>query len=123
MTTYLKEEHKAPTTSGQDNAIQLVVNVDDVGIVPDIADGAVQLWEAGAISSVSVMAFGPDVDRAAKLLIKHNIPTGVHLALNHGCGVLPAHEVPSLHAPDGDFWNSAEETPVPGSGCGSKAGV
>ncbi len=106
----LKEKQYAPSGSGKDNAIQLEVNVDDVGISPDIADGVIQLWEAGAISSVSVMAFGQDVDRASKLLIEHNIPTGVHLALNHGRGVLPADEVPSLHTPNGEFWNSAEET-------------
>ena len=98
------------TNSGEDNGIQLIVNVDDVGISQDVADGVVQLWEAGAISSVSVLAFGSDVDHTSKLLIENNIPTGVHLALNHGRGVLPADEVPSLHTSNGDFWNSAEET-------------
>lgn len=105
-----KEKQRVQSDSGQDNIIQLIVNVDDVGLSQDIADGAIQLWEAGAISSVSVMAFGSDVDHAAKLLIENNIPTGVHLALNHGRGVLPADEAPSLHTPNGDFWNSAEET-------------
>lgn len=96
--------------SREHNATQLIVNVDDVGISQDIADGVVQLWGAGAISSVSVLAFGSDVDHTSKLLIENNIPTGVHLALNHGRGVLPADEVPSLHASNGEFWNSAEET-------------
>ncbi|MBN1430922.1 MAG: ChbG/HpnK family deacetylase [Anaerolineae bacterium] len=106
----LKENQYAQSGSGEGNAIQLEVNVDDAGLSPDIADGIIQLWKAGAISSVSVMAFGLDVEHTSKLLIEHNIPTGVHLALNHGRGVLPADEVPSLHMPNGDFWNSAEET-------------
>lgn len=110
MTTSSKEKHQVQLDSGEDNAIQLIVNVDDVGNSPDVANGVLQLWEAGAISSVSVMAFGSDVDHTAKLLIENNIPTGVHLALNHGRGVLPADEVPSLHTSNGDFWNSAEET-------------
>lgn len=110
MTTSSKEKQQVQLDSGEDSAIQLIVNVDDVGNSPDVANGVLQLWEAGAISSVSVIAFGPDVDHTAKLLIENNIPTGVHLALNHGRGVLPANEVPSLHASNGDFWNSAEET-------------
>jgi len=110
MTTSSKEKQWAQSDSGEDNVTQLIVNVDDVGLSQDVADGVIQLWEAGAISSVSVIAFGPDVDHTSRLLIENNIPTGVHLALNHGCGVLPADEVPSLHAPNGDFWNSAEET-------------
>lgn len=110
MTTSLKEKQQVQSASGEDNVTQLIVNVDDVGNSQDVADGVVQLWEAGAISSVSVMAFGSDVDHTAKLLIENNILTGVHLALNHGHGVLPADEVPSLHTPNGDFWNSTEET-------------
>lgn len=110
MTTSSTEKQRLQSDSGNDNVTQLIVNVDDVGISQDTADGVLQLWEAGAISSVSVMAFGPDVDHTAKLLIENNIPTGVHLALNHGRGVLPADEVPSLHTSNGDFWNSAEET-------------
>lgn len=110
MTTYSKEKQWAQSDSGEDNDIQLVVNVDDVGLSQDITGGVIQLWEAGVISSVSIMAFGPDVDSTAKLLIENNIPTGVHLALNHGCGVLPADEVPSLHTSNGDLWGSAEET-------------
>ncbi len=105
-----KEKQRAQSDSGKNNIIQLVVNVDDVGVSQDVADGVIQLWEAGAISSVSVIAFGPDVDHTSKLLIENNIPTGVHLALNHGRGVLPADEVPSLHTSNGDLWNSAEET-------------
>lgn len=110
MTISSKEKQWAQSDSREDNAIQLVINVDDLGISQDTADGALQLWEARAISSVSVLAFGSDVDHTVKLLIENNIPTGVHLALNHGRGVLPANEVPSLHASNGDFWNSAEET-------------
>jgi predicted glycoside hydrolase/deacetylase ChbG (UPF0249 family) len=110
MPTYSQETHGASSDAGEANVIQLIVNVDDVGISRDIAAGVVQLWKAEAISSVSVMAFGSAVDYTAKLLIENSIPTGVHLALNHGRGVLPADEVPSLHASNGDLWNSAEET-------------
>ncbi|HEY9757980.1 MAG TPA: ChbG/HpnK family deacetylase [Oculatellaceae cyanobacterium] len=96
MTISSKEKQWAQSDSREDNAIQLVINVDDLGISQDTADGALQLWEARAISSVSVLAFGSDVDHTVKLLIENNIPTGVHLALNHGRGVLPANEVPSF---------------------------
>ncbi|MBN1303282.1 MAG: ChbG/HpnK family deacetylase [Anaerolineales bacterium] len=110
MTISSKEKQWAQSDSREDNIVQLIINVDDLGISQDTADGVIQLWEAGAISSVSVIAFGPDVDHTVKLLIENNIPTGVHLALNHGRGVLPADETPSLHTSNGDFWNSAEET-------------
>ncbi|MBK9927629.1 MAG: ChbG/HpnK family deacetylase [Anaerolineales bacterium] len=110
MTTSTKEKQRTQSASREDNVTQLNINVDDVGISHDVADGVLQLWEAGAISSVSVMAFGSDVEHTAKLLIENKIPTGVHLALNHGRGMLPASDVPSLHAPNGDLWNSAEET-------------
>ncbi len=56
------------------------------------------------------MAFGQDFDHAVGLFTENKIPTGVHLALNHGSGVLPANRVPSLHAPDGNLWNTVDET-------------
>lgn len=90
--------------------VKLVVNVDDLGMSPDAAVGAVQLWKAGAITSVSVMAFGEDFDHTVALLAENGVPTGVHLALNHGRGVLAADAVPSLHAPDGKLWNTVDET-------------
>ena len=90
--------------------IKLVVNIDDLGASPDAAEGAVRLWKAGAISSVSVMAFGEDFDHTVALLKEHGVPTGVHLALNHGKGVLSAAEVPSLHGGDGMLWETVPET-------------
>ncbi len=95
---------------GKPAAVRLVVNVDDLGASPDAAEGAVRLWEAGAISSVSVMAFGEDFAHTVALLKERGVPTGVHLALNHGAGVLGAAEVPSLHGPDGRLWETVEDT-------------
>jgi predicted glycoside hydrolase/deacetylase ChbG (UPF0249 family) len=90
--------------------IELVVNIDDLGSSPDAAAGAVRLWKAGAISSVSVMSFGEDFDSTVKLLKDNGVPTGVHLALNHGAGVLPVDAVPSLHGSDGKLWETVDDT-------------
>jgi chitin disaccharide deacetylase len=92
------------------NAIRLVLNVDDVGNSPDTANGVVELWKAGAISSASVMAFGPDFEHSVALLSGNKIPIGVHLALNHGTGVLPSNRVPSLHSSNGNLWDTVEDT-------------
>jgi chitin disaccharide deacetylase len=90
--------------------VKLVVNVDDLGMSPDAAEGAVRLWKMGAITSVSVMTFGEDFDHTVALLAESGVPTGVHLALNHGRGVLAADKVPSLHAADGRLWDTVEGT-------------
>lgn len=104
------KEGRSVTPGAEGGTVRLVVNVDDVGNFPDTADGVVALWKAGAISSASVIAFAPDFDHSVRLLLENGIPTGAHLALNHGNGVLGADEVPSLHAGDGELWGTAEET-------------
>jgi hypothetical protein len=72
--------------------VKLVVNVDDLGFSPDAAEGAVRLWRAGAITSVSVMTFGDDFDHTIELLRESEVPTGVHLALEYGTALaLPDH--------------------------------
>jgi predicted glycoside hydrolase/deacetylase ChbG (UPF0249 family) len=98
------------TEGAIDMPVKLVVNIDDLGMSPDAAEGAVRLWKMGAITSVSVMAFGEDFDHTVKLLRENGVPTGVHLALNHGWGVLAADKVPSLHAADGKLWDTVEGT-------------
>jgi len=98
------------TEGAIDMPVKLVVNIDDLGMSPDAAEGAVRLWKMGAISSVSVMTFGEDFDHTVKLLAENGVPTGVHLALNHGLGVLAADKVPSLHAADGRLWDTVDGT-------------
>ncbi|MBN1498811.1 MAG: ChbG/HpnK family deacetylase [Spirochaetes bacterium] len=88
----------------------LILNVDDVGTSPDTIEGVIELYKNNSISSVSFMAFGEDFENSAAKLKEYKIPTGVHLALNHGSGVLPVKDVPSLHRPDGMLWNTVDET-------------
>ncbi len=94
----------------QSGDVRLVVNVDDAGMSPEIGRAAVLLWKTGAVSSASIIPFGEDFDYTAALFREQNLPVGVHLALNHGSGVLGPAAVPSLHGPDGRLWETTAET-------------
>ena len=100
----------AESTESDDSKIGLILNVDDAGMSPATIEGIVQLWKQKAVSSTTIIVYSPDFDHTAAVLRGIDIPVGIHLGLHHGPGVLPASEVPSLHAPDGSFWSTVSET-------------
>ena len=93
-----------------DSKITLMLNVDDAAMHPDTVRGIVELWKQHAVSSTSIITYGPDFENTVKIFREIGIPVGIHLGLHHGPGVLPVSEVPSLHAPDGQFWGTVQET-------------
>ena len=92
--------------AGEQNAKrQLIVNADDYGRSRGISAGIREAHLSGIVTSTTVMitflGAGDDVGQAA-----HECPAlgiGVHLCLTAGRPVLPADQIPSLLAADGDF--------------------
>jgi predicted glycoside hydrolase/deacetylase ChbG (UPF0249 family) len=86
----------------------ILVNGDDVGISADFTDATIKAYEAGALSSVSLVACGQDADRAIAILkSKPNIPVNLHYALVGDWKPLSAGA--SLRGPDGNMWASSGE--------------
>ena len=96
--------------SPYDNGIKLMLNVDDAAVHADTAKGIIDLWKQHAVSSTSIIAYAPNFENTVETLRGLSIPVGIHLGLHHGSGVLPISEVSSLHAPEGSFWGTVEET-------------
>jgi len=84
---------------------RLIVNADGFGFGPGATQGIVDALEEGKfISSVSVNANFPEVDRVRELVAKFpHVSIGVHLNPAVGRPCLPACEVRSLLGPDGFF--------------------
>jgi predicted glycoside hydrolase/deacetylase ChbG (UPF0249 family) len=88
--------------------VVLIVNGDDFGTSEIFTDATIDAYLKGAISSVSIIATGHDVERAIKLLKDHpNLPIGIHLTLTGDWKPLTSGA--SLHSASGLMWNTAEE--------------
>ncbi len=100
------------------NPRRLIVNADGFGFGPGATQGILDaLAGGGPITSVSVNANFPDVERLPELLAHHpDLSVGVHLNPIVGAPCLPAAEVPSLIDETGEFhgtrflglWNRGE---------------
>ena len=86
---------------------KLIVNADGFGFGPGATQGIIDAIREGQfISSVSVNANFPDVERIRDLISQFpHISIGVHLNPMAGKPCLPAHQVPSLVGPDGYLQN------------------
>lgn len=86
------------------NATRLIVNADDFGMSRGITDGIILAHRYGLLTSTSLMPNMPAaqyaLDRAAQF---PRLGVGVHLNLCAGRPILPAGEISSLVAPDGNF--------------------
>ncbi|MGC5771961.1 carbohydrate deacetylase [Paenibacillus pabuli] len=84
---------------------QVIINADDFGLSPGVNQGIIQAYQAGGITSTSMMVNMPGLDHAvssARLL--PDLGIGLHFNLTYGRPVSnPAH-VPSLVNPDGSFY-------------------
>ena len=92
---------------GMGLAKRLLVNADGFGFGAGATQGIIDAIREGKfISSVSVNANFPDVERVRELVTEFpHISIGVHLNPMVGRPCLPAHRVPSLVGPDGFFHN------------------
>ena len=84
---------------------QLIVNADDFGRHPLVNQAVAQAVDKGGLLSASIMA-GKEYFAEAVALAKERpqLGIGVHLTLVDGRPVLPAAEIPSLVAADGNFF-------------------
>ncbi|OGO70746.1 MAG: hypothetical protein A3H36_03475 [Chloroflexi bacterium RIFCSPLOWO2_02_FULL_71_16] len=79
----------------------LVVTADDVGLHAGMTDGALAAYDDGIVTTCSVVAGGPDLERAAReLRARPGLEVGLHFALAGAPLVSPAAEVRTL-APGG----------------------
>ena len=89
---------------------KLIVNADDYGHTPGVADGIRQAHLRGIVTSTSVMMNRPaapeELVKAIRLCPQLGI--GVHLVLTTGKPVLPVHKIPTLVNLEGSFYHLNE---------------
>ena len=77
--------------------MRLIINADDFGLSPSINRGIVECFDAGLITSTTIMMNTPYTNEAIELAKAHNIHNiGIHLNLTYGQSVLPREQIPSL---------------------------
>jgi len=83
----------------------LIVNADDFGRAPGVNRGILEAYEAGIVTSTTVMINFPDAAAGLEqaLASAPDLGIGLHLNLTSGRPVLPAERVPSLVNDDGRF--------------------
>lgn len=91
-----------------ESGIEIIINVDDTGNHPDTIRAARELWSQGRVSSVSVMAYGPDFENTINELMETDIPVGIHLGVHHGRPISDPSEIPSICDELGNFYNDLE---------------
>lgn len=86
-------------------AIRLIVNADDYGRTPAVAEGIRRAHLQGVVTSTTAMMNMPGVEDALKLALKETpeLGLGVHLVLTSGAPLLPVQEIPSLVTAEGRF--------------------
>jgi len=83
---------------------QVIINADDFGLSPGVNEGIIQAYQAGGITSTSMMVNMPGFDHA--LSLARSLPDlgiGLHFNLTYGRPVSDPALVPSLVKPDGSF--------------------
>lgn len=73
--------------------MKIVVNVDDGGLHPAVRRAVKDLSELGVVTSTTLMANGPDIEKASQL---EGVGLGVHLNLLRGKPILAKSEIPSF---------------------------
>ena len=85
-------------------ALQLIINVDDIGLHPAVRRAVEACAALGTVTSASVLANGPDQDAIRPY---PGVSLGAHLNILRGAPLSPASEVRSLLGDDGLFLGSA----------------
>ena len=87
---------------------KLIITADDYGMSRAVNDAIDAGIAAGLITSTNVMTNMPLYEEAVKLKDKENLSVGIHWVLACGNPVLPAKEIPTLVADNGEFYPYAE---------------
>lgn len=83
---------------------RLIITADDYGMSRAVNDAIDAGIDAGLITSTNVMTNMPLYQEAIKLKDKEGLSVGIHWVLACGKPVLPASEIPTLVAPNGEFY-------------------
>jgi predicted glycoside hydrolase/deacetylase ChbG (UPF0249 family) len=79
---------------------RLIINADDFGLAPGVNRAIVELQQAGALSSTTLMATGPYFSPAVYMAFAQpDLAVGCHVVLVDGSPCLRPDEVPSLLGP------------------------
>lgn len=79
---------------------RLILNADDFGLTPGINQAVAELFDAGALSSATLMASGPALEDAVRVArTRPGLGVGCHIVLTDGVPVSPPRQIPSLLAP------------------------
>ena len=81
---------------------RLIINADDFGLTPGINRAIAELYDAGALTSATLMATGPAFDDAVSIArARPGLGVGCHVVLTDGVPVSPPRSIPTLMASDG----------------------
>ncbi len=76
---------------------QLIVNGDDFGKSPEVNDAIIRAYQAGTLTSCSLMVTGEACDHAVRLAKENaGLAVGIHLVTVQGKAALPYAEIPKL---------------------------
>ena len=80
---------------------QLIINADDFGLTPGVNAAIVELNQARALSSATIMVSAPYFAPAVHLaFVQTTLAIGCHIVLVDGAPLLPPSEIPSLIDPE-----------------------
>ena len=86
----------------------LIINADDLGYSPGVNMAIADLYQAGLVTSTSLIVNLPHSEAGAAIARRlPGLSVGVHLNLSKGEPLLPADQVPSLVDEAGRFWETA----------------
>lgn len=82
----------------------LIINADDFGLSPGVNQGIVEAYQAGGISSTTLMVNMPGLGDAVRLAGLHpELGVGLHFNLTYGRPISDPRLIPSLVQADGRF--------------------
>jgi predicted glycoside hydrolase/deacetylase ChbG (UPF0249 family) len=88
---------------------RLIVNADDFGYSDHTVDATIECFQRGVLTSATMMANMPAFERAAAFAREHpEFSYGLHLCLTDERPVSDPGAIPTLVAPNGCFWKTAE---------------
>ena len=83
---------------------RLIVHADDFGRSVGLTEAVAEAFERGILTSASIVAGGPEFERAAALTRAHpELDVGVHLAVDEYPPIADPERIPTLLGPDGCF--------------------
>lgn len=87
---------------------KLIISADDYGMSQAVNEAIDEGVEVGLITSTNVMTNMPFYKEASKLKANHNVSVGIHFTLSCGYPVSDPKEIPTLIAPNGEFYKYPE---------------